>query len=112
MIDRLNILARVALNTAIVAAIYSWSSVPSAGEYKPIMPTMESTTIMLTGHDLTIQQVNDVARHGAHVKFSQEAIDRTVAGRSLVQEGDAEGLAIYLTNRGPGAQREVRHAPA
>jgi hypothetical protein len=42
--------------------------------------------------------VIDVARHGAHVKFSQEAIDRAVAGRSLVQEGDAEGLAIYPSN--------------
>jgi histidine ammonia-lyase len=112
MARRLDDVGRAALSTAVVAAVLSWSSAAFAFEYKPIMPTMEKTMITLTGHDLTIQQVIDVARRGAQVKFSQEAIDRAVAGRGLLQQGNAEGIVIYLINRGAGAEREVRRAAA
>jgi histidine ammonia-lyase len=83
----------------------------AADDYKPINPTMANETVILNGHDLTIEQVIDVARHGAHVRFSPEAIARADAGRGLLAEGNAEGIAIYGVNRGAGAQREVRHAP-
>ena len=65
MTGRLDDRGRAALRTAVLAAVLFWSSVAFAFEYKPITPTMESTTITLNGHDLTIQQVIDVARHGA-----------------------------------------------
>lgn len=79
-------------------------------DYKPIKPIKEGETVVLTGHDLTVEQVIDVARYGAHVRFSDEAIERAEAGAALFAEGNAEGIAIYLVNRGAGAQREVKKA--
>jgi hypothetical protein len=37
----------------------------SAEDYHPIHATMANTTITLTGHDLTVEQVVQVARYGA-----------------------------------------------
>ena len=48
-----------------------------------------------------------MARDGAKVRFSPAAIASAEAGEGLLAEGSAEGLAIYGTNRGPGALREV-----
>lgn len=43
----------------------------AAGEvYRPITATMTDRTITLTGHDLTIEQLIDIARHGAKVVVS------------------------------------------
>ncbi len=39
-----------------------------AADYHPITPDADGKTITLTGHDLTIEQVIEVARHGAQVK--------------------------------------------
>jgi histidine ammonia-lyase len=74
--------------------------------YSPITPTAEaqSRTVVLTGHDLTLEDVIAVARYGAKVRFSPEAIARAEAGKGLL----AEGMAIYGTNRGGGALREER----
>jgi histidine ammonia-lyase len=76
--------------------------------YVAITPTMENQTVTLTGHDLTIEQVVDIARHGAKMQIAPEAIARAVAGRGLLAEADAEGISIYGTNRGAGALREVQ----
>jgi histidine ammonia-lyase len=101
---------RVTLCTVAIASALTCGTAAQAIEYKPIDETMKDRTITLTGHGLTVDEVIAVARHGARVRFSREAIDRAVAGRGLLAEGDAEGIAIYLFNRGAGAQREVKRA--
>jgi len=78
-----------------------------AQEYHPINPTLANRTIILTGNDLTIDQVIQVARYGAKVKLSPEARQRNLDTFNLMNEGAAEGIAIYLFNRNSGAGREV-----
>jgi histidine ammonia-lyase len=79
-----------------------------AVEFHPIRADAESAVVTLTGHDLTIDEVVAVARHGAHVRYSPEAIERAVAGSELRAEAAAENVPVYGVNRGAGAQREVR----
>jgi histidine ammonia-lyase len=78
-----------------------------AADFHPIRADAESTLVTLTGHDLTIEQVVAVARHGAHVRYSPEAIERAVAGNELRAEAAAENVSVYGVNRGAGAQREM-----
>lgn len=79
---------------------------PSA--YLPITPDpkAQARVVVLNGHDLTIDDVMAVARGGAKVRFSPEAIAQAEAGAALQAEGDAEGVSIYGVNRGAGALRE------
>jgi histidine ammonia-lyase len=76
-------------------------------EYHPITPTAQGQTIVLTGHDLTIDQLVAIARYGAKVALSPEARQRQSDAYGLVLEASAEGIAIYGFNRGAGAGREV-----
>lgn len=80
--------------------------------YAPITPKprAESQTVVLTGHDLTIESVLAVARDGAKVRFSPEAIASAEAGRALLAQGNAQGVSMYTVNRGAGALREQRVA--
>jgi histidine ammonia-lyase len=80
---------------------------PSSPEYHSITPTLENETITITGHDLTIEQVVDVARHGAKIQYSPDAIRRASDGYDLRREAGAEGMPVYGLNRGGGALREV-----
>ena len=85
---------------------------PSAGAlaqspYAPIVPSRAGESIVLTGHDLTIDQVVAIARHGAKVTLSPEAKQRQSDAYGLLLEASAEGIAIYGFNRGAGAGREV-----
>lgn len=75
--------------------------------YRPIDPTLSDTTITLTGHDLTIEKLVQVARHGAKVRISDEAKQRTVDAYGLLLQGALEKVPIYRFNRGGGEQREV-----
>jgi histidine ammonia-lyase len=81
--------------------------VARALEYHPIDPTMADKTVTLTGHDLTIDQLLAVARYGAKVKVSPEAMQRTADTHGLMMEAAAEGMPVYLFNRGAGNQREI-----
>src|SRR5580704_1598582 len=74
-------------------------SVPAPVPYTPITPTMADRTITLTGHDLTIEQVLAVARDGAQVRYSPEAIQRAQNGWGLRQEAGAENIQVYGLNR-------------
>jgi histidine ammonia-lyase len=94
--------------TLIGLALVSAALIGRAAEFHPIKADAESTLITLTGHDLTIEQVVAVARHGAHVRYSPDAIERAVAGSELRAEAAAENVSVYGVNRGAGAQREVR----
>ena len=75
--------------------------------YTPITPTMAEKTITLTGHDLGIEQVVQVARHGAKVELSPAARQREADNYGLLLEAAAEGVAVYWFNRGAGDQRET-----
>ena len=83
-------------------------SVPAPVPYTPITPSMADRTITLTGHDLTIEQVIAVARDGAQVRYSPEAIERAQNGYDLRLEAGAENIQVYGLNRGGGAMREVQ----
>ena len=85
------------------------ASTPALAEsgYRPISPTMLDKTITLTGHDLTIEQLVDVARNGAKVQLSAEAKQRQTDNYGLLLEAAAEGIAVYWFNRGAGDQRET-----
>jgi histidine ammonia-lyase len=71
----------------------------AAPEYHPINATMAAQTVTLTGNDLTIEQVIQVARYGAKVAVSPEAKQRCLDTFNLMNEGAAEGIAIYLFAR-------------
>jgi histidine ammonia-lyase len=83
--------------------------IPSAmaADYQPITSDAAGTMITLTGHDLTIEDVVAVARHGAQVRYSPEAIQRAADGDALRAEAGAENIPVYGLNRGAGALREV-----
>ena len=85
------------------------ANVSAAAEsgYRPIRPTMPDKTITLTGHELTIEQLVDVARNGAKVQLSAEARQRQTDNYGLLLEAAAEGIAVYWFNRGAGDQRET-----
>ncbi len=91
-------------------ALLGWlaASLPAlAAGYQPITPTKSDQVITLTGHDLTIEQVVDVARHGAKVELSPEAKQRQADNYGLLLEAATEGIAVYWFNRGAGDQRET-----
>jgi histidine ammonia-lyase len=79
----------------------------ASAEYRPIRPSQAARTIVLTGHDLTVDDVVAVARYGAKVQLSPEAKQRNADTWGLMMEGSTEGMAIYLFNRGGGNQREI-----
>jgi histidine ammonia-lyase len=72
---------------------------------------MSGQTVVLTGHDLTLEQLVAVARYGAHVKYSDDALKRAQDMRDLRAEAGAENIPVYGLNRGAGALREVKKAP-
>jgi len=75
--------------------------------YSAINPTAASQTITLTGRDLTLEQIVQVARYGAKVELSPEAQQREADNYGLLLEATAEGVPVYWFNRGTGAQRET-----
>src|SRR6202790_3116194 len=83
----------------------------AAADYHPLTATMADKTITLTGRDLTIEQVVDVARYGAKVQLSPEARQRQADNHGLLLEAATEGVAVYWFNRGAGDQRETVRSP-
>src|ERR1700723_791730 len=75
--------------------------------YTPIAPAMTDKTVTLTGHDLSIEQIVQVARYGAKVELSPAARQREADNYGLLLEAAAEGVAVYWFNRGAGDQRET-----
>jgi histidine ammonia-lyase len=85
----------------------SAQAMPEAPAYHRIVPSMANVTIKLTGHDLTLDEVIQVARYGAKVEVSAEAKQHMADAYGLLLEGSTEGMAIYWFNRGAGGQRET-----
>ncbi len=88
------------------------TTIPATGAlaqtaYRSIAPSRSDESIVLTGHDLTIDQVVAIARYGAKVNLSPEAKQRQSDAYGLLLEASAEGIAVYGFNRGAGSGREV-----
>ncbi|MGO9989183.1 MAG: aromatic amino acid ammonia-lyase [Steroidobacteraceae bacterium] len=79
-------------------------SIPPA--YRAITPSLADKTVELTGRDLSIDQVVQVARYGAKVSLSPEARQRSADAYGLLLEAAAEGVSVYWFNRGSGSGRE------
>jgi histidine ammonia-lyase len=90
---------------ALLLAALNAAAAPAA-PYHPITPSMADKTIVLTGLDLTIDQVVQVARFGAKVELSAEARQRSADAHALLLEAAAEGVSVYWFNRGSGSGRE------
>ncbi len=96
---------RAAIGCALAGIIFL--SPAAAADYQPISAEAAGN-VVLTGHDLTIEDVIAVARHGAQVRYSPEAIQRAADGDALRAEAGAENIPVYGLNRGAGAMREVQ----
>jgi histidine ammonia-lyase len=94
------------VSAALLCACAVYSAAASEA-YRPITATMANKTITLTGHDLTIEQVVDIARHGAKVTISEEAMQRAADSFGLMLEAQHEGIAVYRFNRLAGSGREI-----
>ena len=86
---------------------FAAASAGATEAYRPITATMAGKTITLTGHELTIEQVIDIARHGAKVAISEEAMQRGADSFGLMLEAQHEGIAVYRFNRLAGSGREI-----
>jgi len=75
--------------------------------YETIDPVAASETVVLTGRDLTIEQAMRVARDGARVELSSEALQRSADAYGLLLQAAAEGVPVYWFNRGGGDNRET-----
>ncbi|MBV9914552.1 MAG: aromatic amino acid lyase, partial [Sinobacteraceae bacterium] len=78
----------------------------AAAAYEPIVSRAHET-VVLTGRDLTLDQIIEVAREGAPVHLSPEAQQRQAANFGLLLEAGAEDVPVYWFNRGAGDQRET-----
>ena len=92
-------------SAALCLANLSAAAAPAVS-YRPIVPSMSDTTVVLTGRDLSIDQVVQVARYGAKVDLTPEARRRSADAHALLLEAAAEGVSVYWFNRGSGSGRE------
>jgi histidine ammonia-lyase len=83
------------------------SQAPAQVPYRPVSATMADKTITLTGHTLTIDQLVQIARYGARVAESPDAMQHAADSFGLMLEAQAEGVAVYRFNRGAGSTREI-----
>ncbi|MEX2124448.1 MAG: aromatic amino acid ammonia-lyase [Woeseia sp.] len=99
--------SRLSLSIAVVAGAQLLGIPVAAAPYQPIDPTMSDTTITLNGTDMSIQDVVDIARHGAQVRVADEVFASMETNLQLVLAGARQGIPIYGFNRGGGAEREI-----
>jgi histidine ammonia-lyase len=83
------------------------AAAPAQSPYRSIVPSRAAESVVLSGHDLTIDEVVAIARHGARVALAAEALRHQSDAYGLLLEASAEGIAVYGFNRGAGAGREV-----
>ncbi|SED43820.1 aromatic amino acid ammonia-lyase [Rhodobacter sp. 24-YEA-8] len=90
-----------------LSATIAKADLQPAAVYQPITVTAAEETIVLTGRDMTYDQVIRIARDGAKIELSAEAIQRSKDAYGLLLQGAAEGMPIYWFNRGAGSNRET-----
>ncbi len=72
----------------------------------------DSSTVVLTGADLTIADVEAVARGGADVALDSHARERMQEARDLIESLVAQGAVVYGVTTGFGALASTVVAPA
>jgi histidine ammonia-lyase len=65
-------------------------------------------TILLTGTDLTLDEVVRVARRLEQVEVAEAAVERMRAARAVVERAVAGGQAVYGITTGVGMRRDAR----
>ncbi len=75
-------------------------------------PARVPDSIVLTGHDLTLEAVEAVARHGASAVLAPDARARMARSRSVIEAIVERGEAVYGVTTGFGDLAMVRIAPA
>lgn len=68
---------------------------------------MVTQKISITGFDLTPQQITLIARHGAAVAISPEAVQRMTASRSVLEDIVERALPVYGVTTSVGAKTGV-----
>ena len=92
---------------AVMAVGWSLAFGAQAQAYHAITPSPAARTVVLTGRDLTLDQLVDIARNGAKVQIGPEAQARARDTYGLILEAAAENVPVYLFNRGGGNGRET-----
>ncbi len=90
-----------------IGGLIASSPALAQSNYRPLDPAGLDKTVTLTGRDLTVEQVVEVARYGAKVELSADAKQRQADNHGLLLEAAAEGIPVYWFNRGAGDQRET-----
>ncbi len=65
-------------------------------------------TVVLTGSDLTVDELIRVARRSEEVEISQDAEERMRIARAVVEKAVATGAAVYGVTTGVGMRRDAR----
>lgn len=68
-------------------------------------------SIVITGNDLTIDDVVRVARFGEKIELHSDALERMAACREMLERKLDEGQVIYGVNTGIGEMADVRLEP-
>ena len=97
----------VAATVMAFGAVDFAAAAPPASAYQTITPSMAGQTIVLTGKDMTIDQLVQIARYGAKIALSPAARQRSADNYGLLLEAAAENVPVYWFNRGAGSEREV-----
>jgi histidine ammonia-lyase len=92
---------------ALLAAIIPAAGAPAQAAYRPIAASRAGELIVLTGRELSVEQVVAIAREGARVALSADAKQAQSDAYGLLLEASAEGVPVYGFNRGAGAAREI-----
>ena len=102
------IIGRLVTGAAMALALATAAPAAAAGQLPYTTISYDAAeTVTMTGHDLTIDQLLRVARHGAKVALAPAARRRSADAYGLLLEAAAEGVSVYWFNRGAGDQRET-----
>ena len=72
---------------------------------------MPRLAVVLTGRDLTLAELVEVARGGAAVELAPAALERMSAARTVVEAAAAAGQQVYGLTTGVGAKKKAAVAP-
>jgi len=64
--------------------------------------------VVLTGSDLSVEQVAAVARAGVTASFDPAAVDRMQRSRAVIEKLVSEGAVVYGVTTGVGALADRR----
>jgi histidine ammonia-lyase len=99
-------LPRLIMTVATIGGTCAAGAMAAAPSYQPIVSTLAGTTVVLTGTSLTIDELLQIARHGAKAQLSASAKQRQSDNYGLLLEAQAEGVPVYSLNRGGGLARQ------